>query len=81
MHFWKLPTRREVVEHRISTSRDTQKKAGDANAETPLTLTYLDQALEAGKIRIGVEVQNPETPEFLHGRLIPGRRVTVVIEP
>jgi WD40 repeat protein len=81
VHFWKLPTRQQVAEHRISTQRDPLKKAGDAGAETPLTLTYLDQALDAGKLRIGVEVQNPETPEYHHGRLIPGRRVTVVIEP
>ena len=60
---------------------DALKKAGAAEAETPLTLTYLDQGLDAGKIRLGVEVQNPETPEYPHGRLIPGRRVTVVVEP
>jgi WD40 repeat protein len=81
VHFWKLPTREQVAEHRISTNRDPLKKAGAADAETPLTLTYLDQGLDAGKIRIGVEVQNPETPEYPDGRLIPGRRVTVVIEP
>jgi WD40 repeat protein len=81
VHFWKLPTREQVAAHRISTNRDPLNKAGAADVETPLTLTYLDQALDAGKIRIGVEVQNPETPEFRHGRLIPGRRVTVVIEP
>src|SRR5205814_1137731 len=75
IHLWTLPTRQQVAAHRISTNHDPSLKAG---AATPVTLTYLDQALDAGKLRIGVEVQNPETPEYRHGRLIPGRRVTVV---
>src|SRR5262249_21970186 len=55
VHVWALPTRQEVAAHRISTNRD---KAGDAQAEVPLRLSNLDQALDAGKIRIGVEVEN-----------------------
>ena len=70
VYVWNLPTRKQVEEHRIRT---------DKNGE-PLTLTYVDRALDASKIRIGVEVQNPETAEHPHGRLIPGRRVTVVVE-
>jgi WD40 repeat protein len=83
VHVWSLPTRQEVAAHRISTNRE---KVGDTQAEVPLRLSNLDRALDAGKIRIGVEVQNlevhnPESPEDSHFRLIPGRRVTVVIEP
>jgi WD40 repeat protein len=70
VYVWNLPTRQQVEEHRIRTDKDGQ----------PLTLTLVDRALDANKIRIGVEMQNPETPEHPNGRLIPGRRVTVVVE-
>ena len=37
--------------------------------------------VDASKIRVGVNLQNPETKDYPDGRLIPGRRVTLVIDP
>jgi hypothetical protein len=85
VHVWALPTREEVREHRISTDHDPERKPGEQQADPPLRLTNLDRALDAGKSRIGIEVgniwvENHASPEDSHYRLIPGRRVTVVIE-
>ena len=71
VYLWQMPTREAIRSHRLQT--DPQGKL--------LTLTHFDPALDANKIRLGVNLQNPETPEFPDGRLIPGRRVTLVIDP
>jgi hypothetical protein len=46
-------------------------------------LTLVDRALDADtrQVRIGVDVHNPIDPQTHTGRLVPGRPVTVVIEP
>jgi hypothetical protein len=71
VHFWPMPTARAIREHRLQL---------DQNGRL-LTLSHFDRALDASKIRISVNLQNPETPEYPDGRLIPGRRVTLVIDP
>ncbi len=79
VYIWELPTPEQVDNHCIVANRE-----GKA-----LTLTHVDQSLDANKMRIGVLVDNPErreapTAEQPQGRivtrLIPGQRVTVVIQ-
>jgi hypothetical protein len=80
VYLWTLPTPKQVDEHCIV--ENVRSEVRD------LTLSNVDMALDASKIRIGVNVDNPETQEpatrqFPQGRiiprLIPGQRVTVVI--
>jgi WD40 repeat protein len=70
-YLWQLPTPEAVRSHRMQT---------DAQGQL-LTLTHFDRSLDASKIRVSVNLQNPETLEYPDGRLIPGRRVTIVIDP
>ncbi len=71
VYLWQIPDREMVRNHRIRTDGKGQ----------PLTLTNVEPALDAGRVRIAVNVQNPETPQHTAGRLIPGGRVTLVVEP
>lgn len=64
VYFWKLPAQREIDEVRISKDESGQD----------LTLSHLERALEGNQVRVSVLVSNP------HGRLIPGQRVTLVVQ-
>ncbi|MCC6419788.1 MAG: hypothetical protein IT429_16260 [Gemmataceae bacterium] len=70
VHLWPVPTREEVKNHRIRVNEQRQ----------PLTVTHVDRTLDASKLRLTVNLDNPETPEYPSGRLMPGRRVTLVVE-
>jgi WD40 repeat protein len=79
VYIWELPTPQQVDSHCIVANREGK----------PLALTHVDLSLEASKIRIGVDVDNPEIPQPSAAqqagarpapRLVPGQRVTVVIE-
>jgi WD40 repeat protein len=67
VYLWRMPTREQVEHHRIE----------------GLSLTQVDRALDANarQVRIGVDVRNRVDAEHPFGRLMPGRPVTVVIEP
>jgi WD40 repeat protein len=80
VYVWDVPSPEQVENHCIVVNRDGR----------PLTLTNRDMAVDAGKIRIWVGLDNQETQEaptaeYPRGRiiprLIPGQRVTVVIQP
>lgn len=65
IYFLPLPTPLEVENHRIK--------------DVPVRL--LSQVLDPNtkQARIGVDVANPVSAQFLDGRLVPGRAVTIVI--
>ena len=67
VYLWRMPTRQQVEQHRIP----------------GLRLTQVDRALDANarQVRIGVDVRNFVDAQHPYGRLMPGRPVTVVIEP
>ena len=71
VYLWQMPSREAIKNHRLQT---------DAKGNL-LTLTHFDRTLDASKIRVGVNLENPSTDDFPDGRLIPGRRVTIVIDP
>jgi WD40 repeat protein len=68
VHLWALPSKEAVDNHRIFK---------DANNE-PLQLDLVEQALDGNKIRVAVNVLNPQDRER-HERLVPGQRVTLVV--
>jgi WD40 repeat protein len=73
VHLWSLPDEETVKHHRIFV---------DANGET-LRLDLVEQALDASKTRIAVNVANPShhkvTPGQPEERLVPGQRMTLVV--
>ncbi len=67
VYLWAIPTPGEVEQHRLQ----------------GLRLTLLSRTVDASSRqgRIGLEVRNPVDARHPHGRLMPGRPVTIVIEP
>jgi WD40 repeat protein len=63
-----IPTQEELQKHRLGVNAN----------EAALRLTLVDQSTDAGKIRIGVDLDNPQS-EGRHYRFIPGQRATVVV--
>jgi WD40 repeat protein len=85
LHLWVMPSREVLQKHRIHhriqfDEEGRPVKQGQDAQGRAFTQGHIDQAVEAGKVRATVEVQNPETQEYPRGRLIPGGRVTVVLE-
>ena len=70
VYVWSLPNEEEINNHRITKNAS----GGD------LTLSLVERAVEAGKVRVGVNLDNPESAQFPQGRLVPGRRMTLVIQ-
>jgi hypothetical protein len=64
VHLWKLPSEIAVKNHRIMV---------DATGAA-LHLDFVDRSLDGSKTRVSVNVENPQE------RLMPGQRVTVVVE-
>ena len=71
VYLWSMPTAEDIQSHRI-----TKNAKGE-----DLELSLVERAVEAGKLRVGVNVDNPESAQYPLGRLVPGRRVTLVIQP
>jgi WD40 repeat protein len=70
VHLWAMPERKQLENHRIRVDPQGQ----------PLRLTNVDRSLDGSKLRVTVHLENPPTDEYPHGRLMPGNRVTLVIE-
>jgi WD40 repeat protein len=67
VYIWQVPNRDQVAKHRMENLQ--------------LSLVEPNMEVNTRQARIGVNVQNPITPEYPDGRLIPGRPVHIVIEP
>jgi WD40 repeat protein len=67
VYLWRMPTPLDVA----------------ASCITDLQLTQVDSALDANsrQVRISVNVHNPIDAQHPRGRFVPGRPVTIVIEP
>lgn len=67
VYLWTIPTSQEAEQHRIK----------------GLQLTLVSRALDSSSRqgRVAVEVRNPVDARHPYGRLMPGRPVTIVIEP
>jgi WD40 repeat protein len=67
VYLWRLPAPSEIQQHRLE----------------GLRLSQVDRALDANarQVRISIDLANAVDPQHPFGRLLPGRPVTVVIEP
>ncbi len=67
VYLWSIPSKEEVADHPIR--------------NVPLSAINPAQNASSRQFQIGVEVRNQITPQYPTGRLIPGRPVTMFIQP
>jgi len=78
VYLWSNPTEKDLLSV-IPTHEELQGFRLGMDPKEDIRLTLVDQATDSGKIRIGVDLENPRVGGPARNRFIPGQRVTVVV--